>query len=329
MPAGQLLRPDREHHRDHRRPARDLPFVVVNIYGPAENTVATTTATVAASARESDPPPIGRPIANHRVYLLDADLDPVPIGVAGQLHAASCGLARGYRGRPGLTAEKFIPNPFASEPGSRLYKTGDLARYLGDGNVDFLGRIDQKAKIRGLRIELGEIEAALDRHPAVRAAVAVVREDLPGDPRLLAYFVPDRRPAPTAGELRLFLRDWLPDSMIPAAFLPLEALPLTANGKVDRRALPPPEELELRRETPLVAPRTEIEQTIVAIWKEVLQTDRAGIHDNFFDLGGHSMNMAVLADKLREACDCELSLVELFQVLSSTGSGRPNSISSG
>ncbi|MCP4654864.1 MAG: amino acid adenylation domain-containing protein, partial [bacterium] len=186
LPAGLRLRAlltGWDRLRQH--PGRDLPFALVNHYGPTENTVVTTATPVAAAAGQG-PPPIGRPIANHRVVLLDAALRPVPIGIAGELHAASLGLARGYLGRPGLTAEKFIPSPFGEEPGGRLYKTGDLARYLPDGDVDFLGRIDHQVKLRGFRIELGEIETALGRHPGVREAAVVVRDD-EGDRRLVAY----------------------------------------------------------------------------------------------------------------------------------------------
>src|SRR4028119_2501746 len=209
-----------------------------NAYGPTESTVC---ATIAECSDSSESPPIGRPIANIQVYILDAQLQPVPIGIPGELYIGGAGLARGYLNQPELTAYRFILNPFTNEPGDRLYKTGDLARYLSDGNIEFLGRLDDQIKIRGFRIELGEIEAVLGQHPAVQEAVVVVREDVPGNKRLVAYVVVNQLAAPTIPHLQQFLKQKLPEYMVPSAFVLLSALPLTPNGKIDRRALPAPD----------------------------------------------------------------------------------------
>ncbi|MCP4656403.1 MAG: amino acid adenylation domain-containing protein, partial [bacterium] len=300
--------------RLHRHPSRDLPFALVNHYGPTENTVVTTAGTVAAAA-DAGAPPIGRPIANHRVYLLDRALGPVPIGVAGELHAAGPGLARGYLGRPRLTAEKFIPNPLA-EPGAgtrgeRLYKTGDLARTLPDGGIDFLGRIDHQVKIRGFRIELGEIETALGRHPAVREAAVVARAEA-GDRRLVAYVVPVEAAALAASELRSWLGESMPEYMVPATVVVLEALPLTAHGKVDRRALPAPES-DRALTGAWVGPRSPVEEILAEIWSRVLGVDHVGVHDNFFALGGHSLLATQVASRVRRELEVELELRILFE----------------
>ncbi|MBG1267392.1 non-ribosomal peptide synthetase/type I polyketide synthase [Nostoc sp. WHI] len=274
-----------------------------NAYGPTEATVCATVAEcgdVVANAKgdRSDKPPIGRPIPNTQAYILDSYLQPVPIGVPGELHIGGAGLARGYLNRPELTTEKFIPNPFedsaalasprASAEGSRLYKTGDLARYLPDGNIEYLGRIDNQVKVRGFRIELGEIEAILSQHPVALQVAVIAREDVPGDKRLVAYLVLNQEEAPTVNDLRQFLKQKLPNYMMPSAFVFLETLPLTPNGKVDGRALPTP---DLRRELEVsfVAPTTSIEETLGKIWADVLRVEQVGIHDNFFDLGGDSI----------------------------------------
>jgi acyl carrier protein len=256
---------------------------------------------------------IGRPIANTQIYLLDSHLQPVPIGVPGELYIGGAGLARGYLNRPELTAQKFIPNPFSSEPSSRLYKTGDLARYLPDGNIEFIGRIDHQVKIRGFRIELGEIEAVLRQHPAVQETVVLDREDVPGDKRLVAYVVPHQEQSPTSSELRHFLKEQLPEYMVPSAFVTLETLPLTPNGKVDRRALPNQEGLRPDLEPTYVAPQTEVERSIATVWQEVLHVENVGVHDNFFDLGGHSLLMVKIQTKLQEVVNRDVSMTELFK----------------
>ncbi len=280
-----------------------------NVYGPTECTVDATV----CSVREAAEPVIGRPIANAKIFLLDERLNPVPLGVPGELHIGGDGLARGYLNRANLTAEKFIPNPFNAEPGARLYKTGDLASYLPDGMIKFLGRTDHQVKLRGFRIELGEIEAALKRAPDVRDGVVVVREDTPGDKRLVAYVVQARGRALSIGELRDFLKEKLPEYMIPSAFVRLNDLPLTRHGKVDRQSLPAPESDRPELRASYVAPKTSIEGTIAAIWQEVLRVEKVGVNDNFFDLGGHSLLMVQVHSKLREAFSKEISLIEMFR----------------
>ncbi|MGH7829001.1 MAG: non-ribosomal peptide synthetase, partial [Candidatus Binatia bacterium] len=271
----------------HRRPERALPFCLANNYGPTENSVVTTWVPDVAATESEVPPPIGRPVTNTQTYLLDSHLQPVPVGVPAELHIGGVGLARGYLNRPDLTAERFIPNPFSSEPGARLYKSGDWVRYLPDGNIEFLGRIDHQVKIRGFRIEPGEIEAVLTQHPAVREAVVIKREESAGDGRLVAYIVPQGEPSPTLAELRGFVKSRLPDYMIPSAFVTLHSLPLSPNGKLDRRALPVPGPNRPEVET-FVPPRTPVEELLAMIWAQILKVDRVGMHDNFFDLGGHS-----------------------------------------
>ncbi|HEY9657256.1 MAG TPA: amino acid adenylation domain-containing protein, partial [Allocoleopsis sp.] len=384
-----------------------------NAYGPTEATV---DATIAPYEQSMKIFPIGRPIANTQVYILDRHLQPVPIGVAGELHIGGDGLARGYFNRPELTQEKFIPNPFSDQPGARLYKTGDLARYLPDGNIEFLGRIDHQVKIRGFRIELGEVEATLSQHPDVREAVVTVREDMPGDKRLVAYItstlMPDRLPyqsecllelsgntfklrtedisnggiglvdAPAMAEhtpvclyllmpgadeaqwfngvvawsrssaagirlqltaseqalldrsitylletqgllktwqrtiaqsLRQFLKDKLPDYMIPSAFVLMQSLPLTPNGKIDRRAFPAPDRAQTQQEDHFIAPRTPTEIAIAEIWKQVLGLQTASIYDNFFELGGHSLLAVQIISRIRSTFGIELPLSCLFE----------------
>ncbi|MGH2412160.1 MAG: amino acid adenylation domain-containing protein, partial [Microcystaceae cyanobacterium] len=259
--------------------------------------------------------PIGRPIANTQIYLLDPHGQPVPIGVPGELHIGGVGLARGYLNRPDLTQEKFIANPFSSQAGARLYKTGDLARYLPDGNIEYLGRLDHQVKIRGFRIELGEIEAVLAQHLQVREAIVMVREERPGDKRLVAYLVLNsyQQVPPTRDELRHFLKQKLPEYMVPSAFVVLESLPLTPNGKIDRRALPAPDSASSGREAGLVLPRTPLEATLAAIWAEILKLDQVGIHDNFFELGGHSLLATQVISRVREAFSVEVPLRSLFE----------------
>jgi amino acid adenylation domain-containing protein len=283
---------------------------VWNLYGPTETTIWSSVQMVESKDSIVS---IGRPIANTQIYLLDSQRQPVPIGVPGELHIGGKGLARGYLNRPGLTAEKFISNPFSDEPGARLYKTGDLCRYLPDGNIEFLGRIDNQVKIRGFRIELGEIEAALTQHSAVRASVVVVREDEPGSKRLVAYVVPQPEQALTITELRRFLKDKLPEYMMPSAFMILEALPLTPNGKVNRQALPAPELARPELEKSFAEPRTPIEEVLAAIWIDILRLEQVGIHDNFFELGGHSLLATQVISRLRKVFQVELPLRCLFE----------------
>jgi amino acid adenylation domain-containing protein len=289
-----------------------LPAELHNLYGPTEAAV---DVTYWACKRENvrQIVPIGRPISNIQIYILDSYLQPVPIGITGELHIGGIGLARGYCNRPELTAEKFIPGLISDKPGARWYKTGDLARYLPDGNIEFLGRLDYQVKIRGFRIELEEIETLLRQHPAVRETIVVTREDAPNDKRLAAYLVPNQKPAPTTSELRSFLETKLPDYMVPATFVILDTLTLTPNGKVDRRALPVPDGLRPELETAYVEPRTEVEHALVEVWKKVLQVKKVGMYDNFFDLGGHSLLMVQVHNMLREMFKQDMSVIELFK----------------
>ena len=308
---------------------------LLNAYGPTETTVTALTFEIPAGF---DGPriPIGRPPANRTVYILDKRGNPVPVGVPGELYLGGAGLARGYLNRPALTAERFVPDPF-DRAGARLYRTGDLARYLPDGNVEFLGRVDQQVKIRGFRIELGEIETVLGRHPEVREVAVVVRGDDQGDKRLVAYVVPgqsdkdtgerDTRDEETRGlgrhrngplkemgrELRGFLKGKLPAYMVPSAFVTLDALPVTSSGKVDRRALPAPERARPDFEGSYVAPRDPIEEELAATWATVLGIERVGIHDNFFELGGHSLMATQLTTRLRDSFGVGLPLREIFE----------------
>lgn len=296
------------------RLSASLPSVeLYNLYGPTEATIDAICG-VCSSNREGAVVPIGRPIANTQVYLLDSYLSPVPIGIPGELYIGGEGLARGYLSRPDQTAEKFIPNPFSEQPGARLYRTGDLARYLPDGNIEFLGRTDHQVKIRGFRIELGEIESVLSQHPLVREVVLQAREDDVGDKRLVAYVVLSEEQACSANELRSFLKQKLPEYMIPSAFVFLDTLPLTPNGKVDRKALPVPDSSRAGLEESYVPPRTVVEEIIAGIWGEVLKVEKVGIHDNFFELGGHSLLATQVMSRLREALQVDLPLRTLFEV---------------
>ena len=258
--------------------------VLLNLYGSSEVSADVTWFDVGMMKGDLVSIPIGRPIANTQIYLLDAQLQPVPVGVAGEVCVGGDNLARGYHNRPELTAEKFIPNPFSDEPGARLYKTGDLARYLPDGNIEFIGRKDYQVKIRGLRVELGEIEAVLGQHPSVQRCVILVREDIPSDKRLAAYVVPHDQATKTVGELRNFLKTKLPEYMVPSAFVFLDTLPLTPNGKIDRQALSVPNHTRFEPENTFVAPRNPVECQLTQIWENLLGTRPIGIRDNFFEL---------------------------------------------
>ena len=289
----------------------------LNAYGPTEVTVCTTIAECVSSERK---PSIGRPIANTQVYLLDTLLEPVAIGVPGELHIAGVGLARGYMNRPDLTAEKFFPNPFSDEPGARLYATGDLARFLPDGEIEFLGRLDYQIKLRGFRIEPGEIEETLRQHPNVRDCVVVAREDTPGNNRLVAYVVSGsagqgeiRSEGLIIAELRGFLQEKLPDYMVPSVFALLEELPLTAHGKIDRKSLPAPRQTRSELSQEYVTPRTQTEVVLAHLWEQALGIKKIGIYDNFFELGGDSLMATEVIFALQNTFQAELPLRILFE----------------
>ncbi|HAJ59259.1 MAG TPA: non-ribosomal peptide synthetase [Cyanobacteria bacterium UBA8543] len=318
---------------------------LINEYGPTETVVGCCVYQVPKGQHHSGVIPIGRPIANTQLYVLDRYLQPMPVGVPGELYIGGLGLARGYLNRPDLTADKFIPDPFSNQPGARLYRTGDLAYHRPDGNLELIGRIDHQVKLRGFRVELGEVEAAVSEHPAVREAVVLAREDRPGDQRLVAYVVPYPRqtldllheylephPNPpltkeelkgvipiqarsllTTNELKAFLKAKLPEYMVPDAFVMLDALPLTLHGKVDRRSLRAPESDRPELDVAYIMPKTELEQTIAAIWQDVLHLETVGIHDNFFDLGGHSLLMLQVHCQLQERLKQNLTAIELFE----------------
>ncbi|WP_067777339.1 non-ribosomal peptide synthetase [Nostoc sp. NIES-3756] len=287
--------------------------ILVNEYGPTETVVGCCIYQVPQGEINSASVPIGKPIANTQLYVLNQYYQPVPIGVSGELYIGGVGVGRGYLNRPELTAEKFVPNPFSEEPEARLYKTGDLVRFRADGNLEFLGRIDHQVKVRGYRIELEEIEALLRQYPEIQDTIVLMREDIPGEQRLVVYYVAKTDAAITISNLRNFLKEKLPDYMIPSAFLPMQALPLTSNGKVDRRALPIPDSDRPDLQEVYEAPRSEIERAIAIIWQNVLHLEKVGINDNFFDLGGNSLLMVQANQKLREVLEFNISLVEMFQ----------------
>lgn len=286
---------------------------LINGYGPTENTTFTTCHRLQAGVLVGSSVPIGRPVSNTQVYVLDEHLEPVAIGMIGELYTGGDGLARGYLNRPDLTAERFIPHPFSEEPGARLYKTGDLARYLPDGTIEFIGRMDHQVKIRGFRVELGEIEAVLSRHPAIRHAVVSASDGLTGERYLAAYVVTKQEPSPTTTELRTFLQEHLPDYMVPAVFVTLDALPLTRNGKVDRQALPAPDRARPALALPYVAPRKPTEEVLARICAEVLGLDQVGIHDNLFDLGAHSLGITQIVARVRHDLHVALPLNCVFE----------------
>lgn len=276
---------------------------ILNHYGPTEATVGVLTYSI-ESRNQSETVPLGRAIANTQIYILDRHLRPVPIGVAGELYIGGDSLARGYLNQPELTRDRFIDNPFSSIQNAyseRLYKTGDLARYLPDGTIEFLGRIDDQVKIHGFRIELAEIESVLNEHPEIREAIVLAREDEPGNKRLVAYVVSKQQSECSVSELRNLLKEKLPEYMVPPAFVRLKALPLTANGKVDRQALPAPDSVRPELEGQFVAPRTPVEESIAGIWTQVLGLNRIGIYDNFFELGGDSIMSIQIIARLNQA----------------------------
>ena len=284
---------------------------LVNTYGPTEATIVTTRWEIPDSATDI---PIGRPISGVRVYVVDRRNEPVPRGVAGELWIGGAGLARGYLGRPDATAAAFVPDPFGGENGARLYRSGDLVRFLDDGVLQFQGRIDQQVKVRGFRVEPGEIEGALLAHPEVRSAAVVLRDDAPGGPGLVAYLVPESGAQPSATELRRHLAARLPEAWIPGGFVLLESLPLTPNGKLDRRSLPAPDGTRPHLEKDFVAPETEVEEALAAIWAEVLGLEQVGVQDGFFELGGHSLLATQVIARIRERLHVDLQLITLFQL---------------
>jgi acyl-CoA synthetase (AMP-forming)/AMP-acid ligase II/acyl carrier protein len=298
-----------------------------NFYGPTEGNIVTTYEVAGAPDTWAPLPAIGRPISNTRVHVLDARQEPVAIGVAGELYIGGVVLARGYLGRAELTAERFVPDPLGLERGGRLYRTGDMARYRRDGELEFLGRGDDQVKVRGYRVELGEVETMLSQHPGVREAVVVAREEPGGGKRLVAYVVAHDAAREGSGngdngggesgvrssELRAYLKERLPEYMVPGAYVQLEQMPLSPNRKVDRKALPEPEGAGVERETEYVAARTPVEELLVEIWAELLGLERVSIHDNFFELGGHSLLATQLVSKLQQTLVIEVPLRQIFE----------------
>src|SRR6185369_3476851 len=257
---------------------------------------------------------IGGPIANAELYVLNSQMQLLPQGVTGELYLGGAGLARGYLKRAELTAERFLPHPFSRRAGDRLYRTGDLVRYLPDGNLEFIGRADEQVKLRGFRIELGEIESVLNAQAGVRECVVVVREDVPGDQRLVAYVVGNEAAeAVDSGALRISLKKVLPEYMAPSAFVTLAELPLTPNGKIDRKALPAPDQTRSEAGPSYVAACTPVEEVLCGMWEQVLRVERVGVFDNFFELGGHSLLATQIISRLKEAFQVEIPLRALFE----------------
>ncbi len=297
----------------HHYPPPNLPFVVINNYGPTEATVVATFGRVPPIMHADGPPSIGRPIANTQIYILDENLQQVPIGMSGEIYIGGVGVARGYLNRPELTAKRFIPDTFSNEPHARLYKTGDLALYLPDGRIAFMGRTDHQIKIRGYRIEPNEIVSVLNGHPAIQTSLVVAREDTPGDKRLVAYIVPVPGTHLTASSLQDTLMTRLPDYMIPAAFVRLVVLPVTPNGKVDLTALPTPDATNIVRDEVTIAPRTPTEERLVGVVATLLGLEQIGIDDDFFMLGGHSMLGTQLIVRIADTFGVDLTLRTLFE----------------
>jgi acyl-coenzyme A synthetase/AMP-(fatty) acid ligase len=281
----------------------------INGYGPTEATVCTS---LAVSPDVSVAPVIGRPLQNLQVYIIDRYLNPQPIGVPGELCVAGVGVARGYLGRPELTAERFPATPFPGSGSERMYRTGDLVRYHPDGNIEYLGRIDQQVKLRGFRIELGEIEAAISSHPNVQHCAVVLREDVPGEKKLVAYIVPADSKPPALLELRDHLKERLPDYMVPSAFVLLDVLPLSPNGKVDKKALPPPAPSAHVGGDGYDPPRTDLERTVAAVYAEVLRLPAVGRNDNFFEIGGQSLIAMQVITRIRASLNVDLRVHHLF-----------------
>ncbi|MFZ0732910.1 MAG: amino acid adenylation domain-containing protein [Candidatus Sulfotelmatobacter sp.] len=285
----------------------------INTYGPTETSVIVTSYEPKASDEIPSVLPIGRPIANTKIYILNKSLQPLPVGIAGDLYVSGPGLARGYLNRPEITAEKFVADPFGDEPGARMYKTGDLARWLPNGDIEFAGRTDDQVKIRGYRVELEEIEAVLGAHPGAHEVVVIARENSSGEKALVAYLVPSRGQVPTASELRSYLKKILPSYMVPGAVVLLESMPKTPNGKVDKRALPAPKAADFAAAQEYFAPTSELESKLVTIWESVLDKRPVGIRDNFFELGGHSLLAARLMHRVEQQLGQRLPLASLLQ----------------
>jgi non-ribosomal peptide synthetase component F len=287
---------------------------VVNHYGPTETTVGCLTYSVDSTtdAAFSRTAPIGRPIANMRAYVLDPRLRPVPTGVTGELYIGGQGVADGYINQPGETAARFMPDPFVSDRAARIYRTGDLARHLSAGEIEFVGRADHQVKVRGFRVEPGEIEAVLAGSRGVRQAVVVVCADPGGEDRLVAYVTPSSAAALSQDDLRTSAKEHLPDYMVPSSFVVLPSMPLTANGKVDRAALPAPDASRPDSRNAFVAPRTPVEQELANIWATILKRSEVGVHDNFFELGGHSLMATRVVSQMRRVFQVEIPLGSLF-----------------
>jgi amino acid adenylation domain-containing protein len=296
----------------HRFPPAGLPFELVNNYGPTECTVVATSGTVPAMSQTNERPTIGQAITNTRVYILDDHLKAVKAGLPGEMYIGGAGVARGYRNHPQLTAARFVHDPFVHDKGARMYRTGDLARFREDGQIVFLGRVDDQIKIRGFRIEPDEITAALDRHPGISQSAVIAREFSEGEQRLVAYLVPQEQANLTRSELQTFLSTHLPEYMIPSVFVKLDELPLTANGKIDRDRLPKPEAHNTIADGSVEQPRSVVEERVTALLSELLEIKHIGIRDNFFHLGGHSLLGAQVIARVRDVFEVELSLRTIF-----------------
>ena len=295
----------------HHYPPANLPFTVVNNYGPTECTVVATSAAIFPQKSEHQLPAIGRAIDNTEVHILDNKMEQVPHGTIGEIYIGGAGLARGYLNDPASTAERFVRHPFSAIAGARLYRTGDLGRYLPDAQIEFHGRVDDQVKIRGYRIELNEIVSVLNRHPAVRESVIVASENSTGEKQLVAYVVPVAT-FPLISELRDFMTQELPDYMLPTAFVSLDALPVGASGKINRSALPPPNDENIQRDETFLGPRTPTEQRVAAIVASLLGLERVGVKDNFFYLGGNSLFGTQVISRLRDVCNVDIPLLRLF-----------------
>lgn len=294
---------------------------LINSYGPTETTVSATMYRISANTSITGEVPIGRPFPHLQAYILDRYHQPVPIGIPGELYIGGDGLARGYLNRPKLTAEKFIPNPISPQSGDRLYKTGDLVRYLANGNIEYIGRIDKQVKIRGFRIELGEIETVIARHPDIQQVAVIDREDTPGEKKLAAYLVPENREF-KGSKLRSFLAERLPNYMVPSAYVKLDSLPITPSGKIDRRALPAPDFSRSELRETFIAPRNDLESKLASIWQEVLKLDLIGVKDNFFDLGGHSLLAVSLLTQVEKTFKQNIPLATFLTVPTIEGLAR-------